>query len=149
MLNRDEDVATSGARHPFLGLWKVGVMNDGRIVALDADVYCNAGWAQDLSAAVNDRALSHIDNCYKIPNVDVRGRPCRTNTVSNTAFRGFGGPQGMFIAESYMEEVADQLNIPVDRLRVWRLLSGCILRADKYRKSTIIKRAISRISTKS
>lgn len=118
MLNRDEDIATSGARHPFLGVWKVGAMKDGRIVALEAEVFCNAGWTQDLSAAVSDRALSHIDNCYRIPNVDVRGRVCKTNTVSNTAFRGFGGPQGMFIAESYMEEVADQLNIPVDRLRV-------------------------------
>ena len=118
MLNRDEDIATSGARHPFLGHWKVGVMSNGKIVALDAEVFCNAGWTQDLSAAVSDRALSHIDNCYNIPNVDVRGRPCKTNTVSNTAFRGFGGPQGMFIAESYMEEVADRLNIPVDKLRV-------------------------------
>ncbi|KAI5799964.1 Molybdopterin-binding domain of aldehyde dehydrogenase-domain-containing protein [Geopyxis carbonaria] len=117
MLNRDEDMLTSGARHPFLGHWKVGVMNTGKIVALDADVFCNAGWTQDLSAAVSDRALSHIDNCYNIPNVDVRGRPCKTNTASNTAFRGFGGPQGMFIAESYMEEVADGLGIPVDKLR--------------------------------
>ncbi|KAA8901382.1 Molybdopterin-binding domain of aldehyde dehydrogenase-domain-containing protein [Sphaerosporella brunnea] len=117
MLNRDEDIATSGMRHPFLGHWKVGVMNNGKIVALDADVFCNAGWSQDLSAAVSDRALSHIDNCYNIPNVDVRGRPCKTNTVSNTAFRGFGGPQGMFICESFMEEIADQLNIPVDKLR--------------------------------
>ncbi|KAF8539986.1 molybdopterin binding aldehyde oxidase/xanthine dehydrogenase [Trichophaea hybrida] len=117
MLNRDEDIITSGGRHPFLGRWKVGVMNDGKIVALDADIFCNGGWAQDLSAAVSDRALSHVDNCYNIPNVDVRGRPCRTNTVSNTAFRGFGGPQGMFIAECYMEEVADQLSIPVDKLR--------------------------------
>jgi len=118
MLNRDDDIATSGARHPFLGHWKVGVMNNGKIVALDAEVFCNAGWSQDLSAAVSDRALSHIDNCYNIPNVDVRARPCKTNTVSNTAFRGFGGPQGMFIAESYMEEVADHLGIPVDKLRV-------------------------------
>ncbi|KAI5855810.1 Molybdopterin-binding domain of aldehyde dehydrogenase-domain-containing protein [Tricharina praecox] len=117
MLNRDDDIATSGMRHPFLGHWKVGVMNSGKIVALDAEVFCNAGWTQDLSAAVSDRALSHIDNCYNIPNVDVRGRPCKTNTVSNTAFRGFGGPQGMFIAESYMEEVADRLDIPVDKLR--------------------------------
>lgn len=117
MLNRDEDILTSGARHPFLAHWKVGVMNDGKIVALDAEVFCNAGWTQDLSAAVSDRALSHIDNVYNIPNVDVRGRPCRTNTVSNTAFRGFGGPQGMFIAECYMEEVADRLKIPVDTLR--------------------------------
>lgn len=118
MLNRDEDILTSGQRHPFLAHWKVGVNNDGKLIALDADVFCNAGWSQDLSGAVCDRALSHIDNCYKIPNVDVRGRLCKTNTVSNTAFRGFGGPQGMFIAESYMEEISDRLGIPIEKLRV-------------------------------
>ncbi|RDL39251.1 putative xanthine dehydrogenase [Venustampulla echinocandica] len=117
MLNRDEDMITSGQRHPFLARWKVGVNKDGKIQSLDADVFCNAGWTQDLSAAVCDRALSHIDGCYKIPNIHVRGRLCRTNTMSNTAFRGFGGPQGLFIAESYMEEISDRLGIPVERLR--------------------------------
>ncbi|KAI9824558.1 MAG: hypothetical protein M1832_001647 [Thelocarpon impressellum] len=117
MLNRDEDMITSGQRHPFLARWKVGVNKDGKLVALDADVFCNAGWTQDLSGAVCDRALSHIDNCYLIPNVYVRGRLAKTNTMSNTAFRGFGGPQGMFIAESYMEEIADRLKMPVERLR--------------------------------
>ncbi|KAI5852575.1 Molybdopterin-binding domain of aldehyde dehydrogenase-domain-containing protein [Morchella snyderi] len=117
MLNRDEDMMTSGQRHPFMARWKVGVNSDGKLVALDADVFCNAGWSQDLSGAVCDRSLSHIDNCYKIPNVDVRGRLCKTNTMSNTAFRGFGGPQGMFIAESYMEEISDKLGIPVHKLR--------------------------------
>ena len=109
MLNRDEDILTSGQRHPFLTRWKVGVNKDGKLQALDADVFNNGGWTQDLSAAVVDRALSHIDGVYRIPNVSVRGRICKTNTVSNTAFRGFGGPQGMFIAETYMEEVADHL----------------------------------------
>ncbi|PGG98646.1 xanthine dehydrogenase [Helicocarpus griseus UAMH5409] len=117
MLSRDEDIATSGQRHPFLCHWKVGVSKEGKLLALDADVYANAGHTQDLSAAVVDRSLSHIDNVYKIPNVHVRGHVCRTNTVSNTAFRGFGGPQGLFFAESYMSEIADHLNIPVEKLR--------------------------------
>lgn len=117
MLNRDEDIMTSGQRHPFLGIWKVGVNKDGKLQALKANVFNNAGWSQDLSAAVVDRALSHIDGCYNIPNVDVDGRLCRTNTVSNSAFRGFGGPQGMFIGESIMEEVADHIKIPVEKLR--------------------------------
>ena len=117
MLNRDEDILTSGQRHPFLARWKVGVNKDGKLQALDADVFNNGGWCQDLSAAVVDRALSHSDGCYNIPNVHVRGRICKTNTVSNTAFRGFGGPQGMFIAETYMEEIADHLKIPVEKLR--------------------------------
>ena len=117
MLNRDEDIVTSGQRHPFLARWKVAVNNDGKLQALDADVFANAGWSQDLSGAVVDRALSHSDGCYLIPNVHVRGRLAKTNTVSNTAFRGFGGPQGMFISESYMEEVADRLGMPVEKLR--------------------------------
>ena len=88
MLNRDEDMMTSGQRHPFLANWKVAVNSDGKLQALDADVFCNAGWSQDLSGAVVDRSLSHIDGCYLIPNVHVRGRVAKTNTVSNTAFRG-------------------------------------------------------------
>ncbi|EMC95084.1 hypothetical protein BAUCODRAFT_577650 [Baudoinia panamericana UAMH 10762] len=117
MLNRDEDILTSGQRHPFLARWKVAVNKDGMLQALDADVFNNGGWSQDLSGAVVDRALSHCDGVYRFPAVHVRGRICRTNTVSNTAFRGFGGPQGMYIAESYMEEVADQLGMPVEKLR--------------------------------
>ncbi len=117
MLNRDEDMMTSGQRHPFLARWKVAVNNDGKLQALDADVFANAGWSQDLSGAVIDRALSHIDGCCRVPNMHVRGRLAKTNTVSNTAFRGFGGPQGMFIAETYMEEVADHLGMPVEKLR--------------------------------
>lgn len=156
MLNRDEDMMITGQRHPFLGRWKVGVNNDGKIVALDADLYANGGWTQDYSGAIADRALTHIDNCYLIPNVDVRARVCRTNTLTNTAFRGFGGPQGMFICESFMEEIADAIGIPVDRLRVSqfppptldfpetvRLIIGI------FRKSTCIRRAIRRTSTKS
>ncbi|EYE92216.1 putative xanthine dehydrogenase HxA [Aspergillus ruber CBS 135680] len=117
MLNRDEDIAVSGQRHPFLCQWKVGVTKEGKLLALDADVFANGGNTQDLSAAVVDRSLSHIDNVYNFPNVNVRGRICKTNTVSNTAFRGFGGPQGLFFAECIMEEVADHLNIPVEQLR--------------------------------
>ncbi|CAO2650838.1 Nn.00g091350.m01.CDS01 [Neocucurbitaria sp. VM-36] len=117
MLNRDEDIMTSGQRHPFLARWKVAVNKDGKLQALDADVFCNGGWSQDLSGAVVERSLSHIDGVYNIPHVHVRGRVAKTNTVSNTAFRGFGGPQGMFIAETYMEEIADHLGIPAEKLR--------------------------------
>ncbi|KAI1937587.1 hypothetical protein LOZ58_000276 [Ophidiomyces ophidiicola] len=117
MLNRDEDMISSGQRHPFFCRWKVGVTNEGKLLALEADVYANAGHTQDLSAAVLDRSLSHIDGVYKTPNVHVRGHLCRTNTVSNTAFRGFGGPQGLFFAECYISEIADHLNIPVEKIR--------------------------------
>ncbi|KAL2135924.1 hypothetical protein VTI74DRAFT_6307 [Chaetomium olivicolor] len=117
MLTREEDMVTSGQRHPFLGRWKVGVSRDGKIQALDLDIFNNGGWSWDLSAAVCERAMTHSDGCYLIPNIHVRGRICKTNTMSNTAFRGFGGPQGMFIAECYMSEVADRLGMPVERFR--------------------------------
>lgn len=117
MLNRDEDILTSGQRHPFLCKWKVGVTKEGKLVALDADVFANGGHTQDLSGAVVERSLSHIDGVYKIPNVYVRGRICKTNTVSNTAFRGFGGPQGLFFAESYISEIADHLNLNPEHVR--------------------------------
>ena len=117
MLTREEDMVLMGQRHPFLGRYKVGVNKDGKIQALDCDIFNNAGWTFDLSASVVERAMTHVDGCYYIPNIFVRGRICKTNTMSNTAFRGFGGPQGMFIAETYMEEIADRLNIPVEKLR--------------------------------
>jgi len=117
MLNRDEDMMTTGQRHPFLCRWKVAVNKDGKLQALDADVFCNGGWTQDLSGAVCERSLTHIDSCYYIPNVHVRGCVAKTNTMSNTAFRGFGGPQGLFVGESYMEEVADRLGMPAEKLR--------------------------------
>jgi len=117
MLTREVDMVTSGQRHPFLGRWKVGVNKDGKIQAVDIDVFNNAGWSADLSPAVVERAMTHSDGCYKAPNVHVRGRLCKTNTMSNTAFRGFGGPQGMFISEMYMEEVADLLGMPVEKFR--------------------------------
>ncbi|KAK4453051.1 molybdopterin binding aldehyde oxidase/xanthine dehydrogenase [Podospora aff. communis PSN243] len=117
MLTREEDMIVSGQRHPFMGRWKVGVNKDGKIQALDLDIFNNGGWSWDLSAAVCERAMSHSDGCYLIPNIHVRGRICKTNTMSNTAFRGFGGPQGMFISECYMSEVADRLGMPVEKFR--------------------------------
>ncbi|CAI4217180.1 unnamed protein product [Parascedosporium putredinis] len=117
MLSREEDMVTSGQRHPFYARWTVGVNKDYKIQALVTDIYNNAGWSSDLSMAVCERAMTHSDGCYLIPNVHVRGHLCRTNTMSNTAFRGFGGPQGMFIAETYMEEIADRLGIPVEKFR--------------------------------
>ncbi|PFH60559.1 hypothetical protein XA68_10764 [Ophiocordyceps unilateralis] len=117
MLTREEDMVTTGQRHPFLARYKVGVNHDGRLQALDLDIFNNAGWTLDLSASVVERAMTHSDGCYHMANVAVRGRVCRTNTMSNTAFRGFGGPQGMFIAETYMEETAERLGMTAERLR--------------------------------
>ncbi|KAM5368931.1 hypothetical protein ACJA88_010871 [Fusarium oxysporum] len=121
MLNRDEDIAFSGQRHPFQSKWKVGVDEQGKIQVLDIDIYNNAGASLDMSGAVMDRACTHVDNCYHIPNAWIRGHVCKTNTVSNTAFRGFGGPQGMYITETIMFKIAESLNMDVDDLRMRNL----------------------------
>uniref|UniRef100_A0A182F4M3 Xanthine dehydrogenase n=1 Tax=Anopheles albimanus TaxID=7167 RepID=A0A182F4M3_ANOAL len=109
MLDRDEDMAISGTRHPFYFHYKVGVGKDGKLVAGDFRSYNNGGHSMDLSFAVLERSLFHISNAYRIPNVRVRGWVCKTNLPSNTAFRGFGGPQGMMAAETMLRHVARTL----------------------------------------
>ncbi|KAJ2715274.1 hypothetical protein H4R19_001292 [Coemansia spiralis] len=117
VLDRDEDMQLTGQRHPFYGKWTVGVARDGRLQALRLRLYSNGGFSRDLSLGVMERAVAHADNCYRVPNVEFEGRVCRTNTQSNTAFRSFGGCQGMFLFESMLCEVADKLGLPVDHLR--------------------------------
>ncbi|KAL6703054.1 hypothetical protein ACN47E_010261 [Coniothyrium glycines] len=121
MLNRDEDMLLSGQRHPFQARWKVGVSNEGKLLALEADVYNNGGFSQDMSGAVMDRCLTHFDNSYECPNVFLRGHVCRTNIHSNTAYRGFGAPQGMYFSETIMYNIAEGLGIDIDELR-WKNL---------------------------
>ena len=94
MLDRDEDILISGYRHPFLGKYKIGFSNDGIIEAAEIELYNNCGWTMDLSIAVMKVAFAHATNAYYVPNVSLKGRSCKTNLPSNTAFRGFGGPQG-------------------------------------------------------
>uniref|UniRef100_A0A8C9JMP0 Xanthine dehydrogenase n=1 Tax=Panthera tigris altaica TaxID=74533 RepID=A0A8C9JMP0_PANTA len=117
MLDRDEDMLITGGRHPFLARYKVGFMKTGRVVALKVEHYSNAGNTLDLSQSIMERALFHMDNCYNIPNIRGTGRMCKTNLPSNTAFRGFGGPQGMLIAEHWMSEVAVTCGLPAEEVR--------------------------------
>ncbi|WP_375407980.1 xanthine dehydrogenase molybdopterin binding subunit, partial [uncultured Methylobacterium sp.] len=104
--DRDDDMVITGKRHDVECDYTVGFDEDGRIHAVDMTLAARCGWAADLSGPVTDRALFHADNCYHYPAVHLTSRPYRTNTVSNTAFRGFGGPQGMVAAERVIEEVA-------------------------------------------
>ena len=104
--DRDDDMAITGKRHDFVVDYEIGFDDDGHIHAVDATYAARCGWNADLSGPVTDRALFHMDNCYFYPAVRARSQPLRTNTVSNTAFRGFGGPQGMVGAERFIEEVA-------------------------------------------
>ena len=93
-LDRDDDMRSTGKRHAFQYDYDVGFDDDGRILGLDITLASRCGFSADLSGPVNDRAVFHVDNCYWLPNVAIHSYRCKTNTVSDTAFRGFGGPQG-------------------------------------------------------
>ncbi|MFG2988245.1 xanthine dehydrogenase molybdopterin binding subunit [Streptomyces sp. NPDC048257] len=116
-LNRTQDLTMSGKRHGFHAEWKIGFDADGRIQALDATLTGDGGWSLDLSEPVVARALCHIDNTYWIPNARVAGRIAKTNKVSNTAFRGFGGPQGMLVMEDILGRCAPLLGLDAIELR--------------------------------
>lgn len=112
---------SSGHRHAFLCKYKVGFNSNSRILAADLQLFCNAGNSLDLSKAIMTRALLHADVTYKIPNMRVRGRLCKTHSPSNTAFRGFGGPQGSILFEMCMERVAHALGVNCEELRAKHL----------------------------
>jgi xanthine dehydrogenase large subunit len=104
--SKDDDMRFTGKRHPFKILYKAGFTSDGRISALDLRLFSNGGCSTDLSMAVLERAMLHCDNAYFIPNIKITGRICKTNLPSNTAFRGFGGPQAVAGIENIIEEIA-------------------------------------------
>jgi xanthine dehydrogenase large subunit len=104
--DRDDDMVATGKRHDFVVDYDVGFNDDGRIQAVEATYAARCGFSADLSGPVTDRALFHADNAYWYPAVRVRSQPLKTNTVSNTAFRGFGGPQGMMGCERWIEDIA-------------------------------------------
>ncbi len=104
--DRDDDMIATGKRHDFVNTYDVGFDNDGRILAVSGNFAARCGFSADLSGPVTDRALFHADNCYYYPDVLLRSQPLKTNTVSNTAFRGFGGPQGLITGERIIEEIA-------------------------------------------
>jgi xanthine dehydrogenase large subunit len=109
--SKDNDMRFTGKRHPFKILYKAGFTNDARITALDVQLYSNGGCSTELSMAVLERAMLHTDNAYFVPNIRIRGRICKTNLPSNTAFRGFGGPQGVAAIENIIEEIAAALKM--------------------------------------
>jgi len=111
-LGREQDMQLTGKRHGFLGRYRVGFDDQGILQALDLELFSNGGWSTDLSRAVMQRAMFHSDNSYFLPNMRVVGRVCKTNTASNTAFRGFGGPQGMLVIEDIVDRVARYLHLP-------------------------------------
>lgn len=122
VLPRHQDITMTGKRNPYSSDFKIGVTNEGKILAYDVKHYQNSGAAADLSTAVLERTLFHSTNAYFIPNVKIFGVCCRTNLPPNTAFRGFGGPQGMFVIECAIAKVAEKLGRSREEIQYKNLL---------------------------
>src|SRR5215813_7244870 len=116
-LPRVLDMVLTGKRHPFLARFTAGFDNDGRILGLKLALYSDGGWSLDLSEPVMARALFHCDNAYLIPALEATGLICRTHKTSQTAFRGFGGPQGMLVIEDVLDRIARTISLPPEAVR--------------------------------
>jgi xanthine dehydrogenase large subunit len=116
-LTRELDMALTGKRHPYLARYTAGFSLSGQIEVLKLELFSDGGWSLDLSEPIMWRSLFHCDNAYFLPNVEVTGRVCRTHKTSQTAFRGFGGPQAMVAIEDILSQAAQRLSIPTDTIR--------------------------------
>ncbi|HRY33776.1 MAG TPA: xanthine dehydrogenase molybdopterin binding subunit [Bacteroidales bacterium] len=123
-LSRQDDQRMTGKRHRFLSTYKAGFTAEGKILAYEASLHGDAGCTADLSGAILERALFHTDNAYYIPNISVTGRMWKTNHPSNTAFRGFGGPQGMAVIEQVIDRIARFLGKDPLEIRQLNLYQG-------------------------
>jgi len=122
ILHRPDDLRMTGKRHPYSTDFKIGLDKSLKIKAFKSTYYQNAGAAADLSPAIVERTLFHGTNAYFIPNVELTAFSCKTNLPPNTAFRGFGAPQGVFVIEAAIARAADELNIPVRKIQLANLL---------------------------
>ena len=122
ILPRQQDIKITGKRHPYSSDFKIGLNKEGKILAYEVAFYQNAGAAADLSTAILERTLFHCTNSYFIPNVKATSYCCRTNLPPNTAFRGFGGPQGMFVIESAIAKVAEEMGMSAVEIQKKNLL---------------------------
>ncbi len=123
MLNRHDDLRMTGKRHPYSSFYKIGLTKDLKIKAFEAEFLQNSGAAADLSPAIAERTLFHATNSYFVPNVHTTVYSCKTNLPPNTAFRGFGGPQGMFVIESAIADAADKIGINKREIQEANLLA--------------------------
>ncbi len=121
-LDRPDDMRLTGKRHPYSADYRVGLDAQGNFLAYEATLYQNAGCTADLSTAILERSLLHATNAYRLPNVRVTAASCRTNLPSNTAFRGFGAPQAIFVLEAAIRRAARQLGIAPESLQRQNLL---------------------------
>src|SRR5262249_31933193 len=116
-LTRALDMALTGKRHPFLARYNAGFTLDGKLQGVRISLYSDGGWSLDLSDPVLARALFHSDNTYLLPAAELTGYVCKTHKTSQTAFRGFGGPQGMLVIEEIMDQAARRLGLPPEIVR--------------------------------
>jgi xanthine dehydrogenase large subunit len=116
-LSRRLDMMLTGKRHPFLAQFEAGFDREGRLLGARVRLYADGGWSLDLSEAVLGRAMFHVDNAYYVPALEVTGFVCKTHKTSQTAFRGFGGPQGMLVIEDILDRVARTLGLPPEIVR--------------------------------
>ncbi|NXE07252.1 AOXB oxidase, partial [Lophotis ruficrista] len=159
-LERNMDMLITGGRHPFFGKYKVGFMNDGRIIAADFQCYINGGCTKDESELVIEYIILKVDNAYNIPNLRVRGHACKTNLPSNTAFRGFGFPQAGLFVETCVVAVATQTGLPHEKVReinmykgvnltsfkeefnaenLWKCWEECLDKSDYYNRKAMVE----------
>jgi len=122
ILNRHDDLRMTGKRHPYESSYKIGLSKDLKILAYDAEFLQNSGAAADLSPAIAERTLFHATNSYFVPNVKTTVLSCKTNLPPNTAFRGFGGPQGMFVIESAIAKAASEIGVKPRQIQEVNLL---------------------------
>ncbi len=124
VLSRIDDIRMTGKRHPYSSDYKIGLTSEGKILAYEATFYQNAGAVADLSPAILDRTLFHATNSYFIPNIKTTGISCKTNLPPNTAFRGFGGPQGKFVIEAAIYKAAEKMGIDASEIQRKNLLKN-------------------------
>ena len=123
-LDRDLDMQITGKRHPFYARYEVGFNAEGKLLAAKIDLFADGGWALDLSESICDRGVFHLDNAYYVPAVTFTGRVAKTNVTSHTAFRGFGGPQGMLVMEDILDRIARTLGLRPEVVREQNLYRG-------------------------
>jgi xanthine dehydrogenase/oxidase len=126
-LPRDVDMLTTGHRHCFMSKYNASarITEDGaKLESLQIELYSNGGWGMDLSGPIVDRAILHVDGVYYFPNIDIMGVACKTSQAPHTAFRGFGGPQGIAACEHVMDHLALVCNVPKDTFRRGNMYTG-------------------------
>ena len=135
-LDRDDDFMITGKRHPFAYEYSAGFDDTGRLTALKVMMAANCGFSADLSGPVADRAVFHTDNAYYLEHVDIASFRCKTNTQSHTAYRGFGGPQGVILIETIMGDIARQLQLDPLDVRLRNLYSDEVIAGTADKRDT-------------